>query len=254
MNTIEINRCCNRNDIHTGDGVRRPINARSGVRTGSGRRLAGSLAAVLALVVLAGPCHAITTLGNNFTMIDSSGNIVGGTNDVVFSWDGTLYTDAAAQTTSNFSLASASSHPFFGFPWTAHDGRVFGPGSYSFPTTGGNTLDLEVGPGQVGAHVLFDWNTVSDVDVALLWNEDAAAAGDIFAGLAGDPPIDNVFGLATAQIPGDAFPGIAMVDGPFTGFRATFNVETVPLPASVWLLASGIAGLAGVARRRTGLA
>ena len=96
------------------------------------------------------------------------GNVFGGANDVIFTWDGTLYTDPLTQTTPNISLMSATPTPFFGFPWTVHDARAFGPGSYSFDTGNGTPLNLEVGPDQVGAHLLFDWNIFPDIDMVLL--------------------------------------------------------------------------------------
>jgi hypothetical protein len=49
-----------------------------------------------------------------------------------------------------------------------------------------------------------------------------------------------------------------MIDGPFAGFNANFDITAVhinqvtdvPVPAAVWLFGSGLVGLAGVARRR----
>ena len=45
-----------------------------------------------------------------------------------------------------------------------------------------------------------------------------------------------------------------MVDGPFTGFNANFNirpeVSAVPVPAAAWLFGSGLIGLVGLARRK----
>ena len=32
----------------------------------------------------------LRSVGNNFTMLSSDGSLIGGTNDVVFNWDGTL--------------------------------------------------------------------------------------------------------------------------------------------------------------------
>jgi hypothetical protein len=55
---------------------------------------------------------------------------------------------------------------FFGYWWTAHDIQVFAPGSYSFDTTlggfsGANAevgiLNMTVGAGQLGMHLLFEW-------------------------------------------------------------------------------------------------
>jgi hypothetical protein len=44
--------------------------------------------------------------------------------------------------------------------------------------------------------------------------------------------------------------GTKMIDGPFIGSSANFNVQAVPVPAAVWLMGSGLLGLVGVARRK----
>ena len=56
--------------------------------------------------------------GNNFTMLASDNTSIGGTNDVLFTWDGTL-NDAVAGAVSNATLASDEA--FFGSLWEAHD-------------------------------------------------------------------------------------------------------------------------------------
>ena len=110
---------------------------------------------------------AVTFSNSNFTMIDPGGSTFGGTNDIVAGWDGTVNTNVTS-TNFNMTLGSASNYPFFGFPWSAHDISVLGPGSYSFDTTcsagqvqsgmancGGTPdqyLNLTVGAGQLGAH------------------------------------------------------------------------------------------------------
>lgn len=55
--------------------------------------------------------------------------------------------------------------------------------------------------------------------------------------------------------------GTPMIDGPFYGFNANFDIQTlhldsvqsttvVPVPAAVWLFGSGLLGLVGIARRK----
>lgn len=202
-----------------------------------------------------------TTLNNNFTMLTGAGGFVGGTNDVTMTWDGTVFTSSADYTgpggASNMTLSSPST--FNGYLWTAHDIQVFAPGTYTFNTaTGGGaaetgTQTLTVGTGQLGAHMLFDWNGNNNIDVSVLWNP------------------NGVFGTTTAQrnltgtavwnavsVDGDASgaPGIKMAaGGPFANFQANFNLNgitpsAVPLPAAVWLLGSGLLGMVGVARRK----
>ena len=180
----------------------------------------------------------------NFTMLDAGGSTFGGTNDVAAVWDGTLNTDVT-DTNFNMEFGSDSDYKFFGFVWKAHDIRVFGPGSYTFDTScstkqlqsgiavcgGGPFLTLDVGPGQIGAHVLFDWNTTDNIDVALQWdqndvffNEDPSGA--LYLGLAGPtPPVDCEYELVSRDGDGDGVAGYKMVDGPFIDFRANFNLN-----------------------------
>jgi hypothetical protein len=177
-------------------------------------------------------------------MYDPGGVAMGGANDVIFNWDGTLYTDPVTQTTPNLSLVSATPTQFFGFPWTVHDARAFGPGSYYFQTPQGNTQNLVVGPDEIGANLVFDWNSMA-MDMVLLWNRNSTVNGDIY----GYPPDGQVFALASADGNGDGIPGVPMVDGPFVDFQPNFNIKSVPLPATAWLFASGILGIVGIARR-----
>ena len=67
---------------------------------------------------------------------------MGGTNDVIFNWDGTFFNAQADYTgpglpgsVANATISSAT--PFFGATtfWTAHDVQVFSPGTYVFDTT-----------------------------------------------------------------------------------------------------------------------
>lgn len=67
----------------------------------------------------------VNNTGNNFTMLAADNTIIGGTNDVVFSWDGTL-NDAVAGAVSNASITS--DELFFNLPWIAHDVMLYGPG------------------------------------------------------------------------------------------------------------------------------
>jgi hypothetical protein len=182
----------------------------------------------------------------NFTMLDSSGITFGGTNDVATTWDGSLNT-AETDTNFNMTMKTDSDFPFFGFVWFAHDIRVFGPGNYSFDTSctvpqlqagvadcGGapdEFLDLNVGAGQIGAHMLFDWNQTENIDVVLLWDMDGVftnpdPAGALYLGPAGPTPsTDCVYEFVSRDVDGDTVPGAKMIDGPFIGFRANFNVN-----------------------------
>ena len=80
----------------------------------------------LAVLLSIGSTHAaqinytspVTSTGNTFTILDPGGSLIGGTNDVVFDWDGTLNTSVAGAV-SNATLTSDEA--FFGALWSAHD-------------------------------------------------------------------------------------------------------------------------------------
>ena len=160
------------------------------------------------------------TSGSNFTMLDPTGNYVGGADDIFSNWDGSLLA-SMAENTINMTMGSALPTPFFGFPWQSHSIRVFGPGSYELTTSRGNPLSFTVGPNQVGAHMLFDWNNNNDIDVAIVWNINGSFSGN-------GPVSGQVFNLVSVDGDGDGFPGIRMPDGPFEGFSANFNINFTP--------------------------
>ncbi len=130
----------------------------------------------------------------------------------------------------------------FGLPLYAHDINFYlVPDTYSFDSQGdlltpAQTISMTVLPGQVGMHMLFDWNGNTDIDVLAVFN--VAQIGKDTAYL----PVD---------VGGNGIPGFEMVDGPFQGnyFSATF-VVTTPLPAASWLFLGGAGLLSAVARRR----
>ena len=180
----------------------------------------------------------------NFTMLDANGVTFGGTNDLVTTWDGTLNT-AVTDTNFNMTMKSDSDFLFFGFVWTAHEIRMFGPGTYMFDTTcsteqvqqgladcGGAAdefLTLTVSAGQIGAHILFDWNVTDNIDVVNLYEANAMftnpnPAGSLYLGPAGPTPDTTcLYEQVSVDADGDTVPGARMIDGPFIGFRANFN-------------------------------
>jgi hypothetical protein len=212
---------------------------------------------VLALGVNAANAAPLNSTGNNFTMLDATsadpgaavptphGGIVDGTNDVTAAWDGTYNTSAAG---TNFNMTLFSPTPFYGDLWTAHHIRVFQPGTYVINTTcsttdleggtcaaSGNTAEnytLVVGAGQIGAHMLFDWSVTSDIDVIQVWDVNAAFAPSPMA-LGGTSTDDawsgndsTVWTLMSRDIDGDGTNGAPMIDGPFIGFNANFNIAS----------------------------
>ena len=168
--------------------------------------------------------------GAQFLMLGPGGTPVGNFNDVTGDIGG-----------GTWSVASTS--PFFGFQWTAHDGTTFGPGSYTFDTIeGGVYTGVQVGAGQIGGHILFDWNTATNIDVINVWDVSTVGNTTTYTSTA-----------VTSGSGTNAVPGLAMIDGAFPGFSANFNFSTtsaVPVPAAVWLFGSGLLGLVGVARRK----
>lgn len=231
--------------------------------------------------------------GSNFTMLTAdgtggvspvygdNGGTFGGTNNVTFTWDGTVFNANSDYTgpggTSNATLSSPTK--FAGANWVAHDVQVFAPGTYTFDTAlgGGNTeagtMTMTVGAGQFGVHMLFDWGGNTNIDVVNVWNmnqtfsncgsavADPAAVNCLYTGAAN--PTGNtastVWLFASTDPDGDGTLGVPMAaGGPFQNFNANFNTKgtltAVPVPAAVWLLGSGLLGLVGVARRKKTLA
>lgn len=251
---------------------------------------AGNPATTLTRTVVVG----VFAEGSNFTMLDAQGNVFGGTNDVIFDWDQTLNL-SETDTNFNMSISSAGPFPFFGFVWTAHHTRVFGPGTYSFDSgctnaeieaTGcpagsaantGPAISMTVPAGYVGSHILFDWNTSTNIDVVNVWEIDGVwdQHGDtdpknqLYNGLAGDPPDPTTsWKLVSTDVNGDGVNGSPMVDGPFQGFYANFNAgpgasapppepytATAPdtklsagLSINIWALFAGLLTLLGLRR------
>ncbi|PCJ88867.1 MAG: hypothetical protein COA54_01155 [Thiotrichaceae bacterium] len=202
----------------------------------------------------------------NFTMLNTVGNTFGGTNDVVFEWDGTFNTSVtdtnvvATMRSLGNPVTAPDGHEFFGSPWFAHHIRMFGPGTYTFDTTcsvsqfeasgtetcngplttvDGNVIQTQqfititVAPGQVLAHILFDYSVTANIDVFNLyelntvWNR-LGGTGDknkLFGGPAGvAPDEEGTWERVNIDGDGDGIVGIAMIDGSFIGFSANFNI------------------------------
>jgi hypothetical protein len=228
----------------------------------------------------------------NFTVLSPNGGIVGsGANNVVMTWDGNAYSASSDYTgpgsASNVTLSTTA--PFFGYTWTAHDIQMFTPGTYSFDTTlgGGNpetgTLSGTVGTGQLGMHMLWDWNGNLNMDIFIVFAQNSIfGSGLLFStepscfsnftgtitknclddspgyGSAGAPVKNQIWMLASTDPDGDGIMGVpTAAGGPTAGFNYNFNanltpviVDPIPVPAAVWLFGSGLLGLVGVARRR----
>ena len=204
-------------------------------------------------------CVATSSINNNFTMLQPKGGYQGGTNDVTMTWNGTVFNSSTDYTgpgsVSNMTLSTPTT--FFGYLWNAHDIQVFAPGTYTFNTAlGGGAAEtgmqtLTVGAGQLGAHMLFDWNNNLNIDVSVLWTPNAVFGNNaIQQTLTGTA----VWNAASIDVNGDGIPGTKMAPGgPLTGYQINFNlngITPVPVPAAAWLLGSGLLGMIGVARRK----
>ncbi len=197
---------------------------------------------------IAAQAFAVDTSNNNFTMLDGTVGDppTGGTNDVHFTWDGTMLTSVAASgQVSNATLSSVT--PFFGVNWTAHDVAIYGPGTYTVnpccaagspgcPDTCVDSLSNPILPvsftvaaGQLGAHMLFDWGGSNDIDVVDVWVPNAVfAPSPLYAGPDGgtaDPA--KLWDWMSSDWDSNGINGYGMVDGPFLGFNANFNVMGV---------------------------
>lgn len=176
--------------------------------------------------------------GGNFTMYDPTGAINGNFNDI------TGFVDPVAMT---WNVASVS--PFFGLPWTASGGTLFGAGTHTVNVNGDGAnapagmenVTFTVGAGQVGGNINFAWGATTGIDVFNVWNI-----------------VDNgngTYNWVSTDINGSGWPGTGMVDGPFPGFSANFNFTNMtaaaPIPeASTYGMMLAGLGLVGFAVRR----
>lgn len=192
----------------------------------------------------------------NFSMYDSMGGVTGIFDDV------SGWVDYDAMT---FGVSSAS--PFFGQLWTASGGTLYNPGTYtvnvngdgSDATPGNENVTFTVGAGQMGGNIDFAWGPSSGIDVFMVW--DLVDNGD------------GTMNFVSTDFDGDGILGLKMVDGPFQGFSANFNLPgclcdyyldpidpeitpTIPEASTCAMMLAGL-GLVGVAaarrRRSTGV-
>ena len=194
-------------------------------------------------------------LQNNFTMLDSGGAGIGGTNDVDFTWDDVFSSSAVdakgIPTDTDFShVTLASGYPFFGAVWEANHIRIFqGPGTFTFdvsctaadydngivdcnrplaPTDTSQYLEMTLADDEIGAHILFDWNGNLSIDVVNVWrqNEKWDTQNALYQGPAGVIPSDeSTWRFVSVDADGDGVNGIPMVDGAFVGSNANFNIQ-----------------------------
>ena len=239
--------------------------------------------AIMALSVCKSVNAVTVFTGGNFTMLDPSGNLYGGTNDVSWTFDENLINTTVNGTAFNGDITT--NQPFFGSIWTTHDVRVFSEGSYTFDVTCTSSqiqsgvsdcnglpsgdITMDVGANQLGAHILFDFNGTYDIDIAVVWDRNSlwsdadgqfgasGSMGDMWLGPAGEGPNPLLsWELVSTDANGDGINGIPMADGPFStdgGYSANFSfgqVSPVPIPSAVWLFGSGLFGMIKLASRK----
>lgn len=141
---------------------------------------------------------------------------------------------------------------FFGYTWVAKGLQTYASNFTVDTIEGGIYTNVVVGAGQVGGSLLFDWGA-ADTSTACgqaSCNIDVIQVWDVVANV--DGTTSYVSTAVTDSNGTNAVPGLAMIDGPFQGYNANFNMTTsaVPVPAAVWLFGSGLLGLVGVARRK----
>ncbi len=168
------------------------------------------------------------TIGNKFVMLNPGGGNVG-ENDVAFTWDGTYNTNVATSVV-NASLVLDPAQVFFGYAWTAHDVKVYSGAPTTYNFFNGHYPSVTVGANQVALTMLFDWNVDVDIEVVEICEPGVfSATGYVDA---------TVWDCHSVDGNGDAIPGFPMVNGPFIGFNANFNLMGLVAPAGV---ASGAA-------------
>lgn len=144
-----------------------------------------------------------------------------------------------------FSLASTD--PFSGLNWSTTGGVLFGAGTHTINTADaagscgfaicatGGPITFTVGAGQIGGAIKFGWGATGAIDVVNVWNVSTAG---------------GVTTYTSTDIDGNGILGIGMVDGPFPGFNANFNMAAaVPEASTYGMMLAGL-GLVGFAVRR----
>ncbi|BAZ93190.1 uncharacterized protein FOKN1_0788 [Thiohalobacter thiocyanaticus] len=161
----------------------------------------------------------VRQLEGTFIMRDSTNSLVGTVDEEVTGHiNGSVTCADTSCTDSGAELESGK--PFFGSLWSTSGIRLFDqPGTYTFETclndgstscTAPQPLSMTVGPNQLGAHMLFDWSVNKSIDVVVVWDFGCAGAE-----------------LVSTDPDGDGIIGTKMVDGPFKGMNAAFDLSTI---------------------------
>jgi hypothetical protein len=183
---------------------------------------------------------AVSTTGNNFTMLDPGNGITGGTNDVVFKWDETYrYNVAVSGNVSNATITSVT--PFFAVPWFAHDVTIYGPGTYTFDT------DCPPGePGCVGSTVSYkpkpNFNGSDSFSYTIVDARGGAATATVNVTVTpvNDAPVANKDLIVTSQDAGPVAINPLLNDTDVEGDALTVSAVTQPTNGSVSFTANSV--------------
>jgi hypothetical protein len=73
--------------------------------------------------------------------------------------------------------------------------------------------------------MLFDWNIATNIDVVVVWDRSVKFGPSMMhTGAAGCNNPETLWDLMSSDWDGDGQNGAAMIDGPFMGFKANFNL------------------------------
>jgi len=193
--------------------------------------------------------RVVDSSNNNLTAIDEAGALIGGTNNIRFTWDGTRKTAVATSgQVSNATLTPSPSSAkdkcksrINNNEWIGHDAAVYGPGTYTVyadcpagnPGCGtGTPINFTVGAGELGIHVLVDYGTLAgnkNIDVVNVWKPKSAfKPSPLWTGACGSTTTKQVWDLMSKST-GTNMNGYAIVDGSLEGSRWNFNIMGVPV-------------------------
>lgn len=147
--------------------------------------------------------------------------------DPRFGIEGVPLDTSIVGTIGNGVFTVGSPTPLFGANWTAHSGRVFGPGTYTFNVNKNNRGDLSglpyeqvvVGEGQVGGHVLIDYLDFTDIDAIFVW--DVIDNGD------GTTTLRSVDAPSASPDNPDGLDGFLTREGPLANASANFDFTII---------------------------